>query len=94
MVPSAAALAAGLAIALASPQPAAAQELGTPAEAEVLFDEAMTYVEENGLEAAREAFNDPDGDFVYKDLYVFCIDYDGVRTAFGPNAAHVGRNVR
>lgn len=93
MVPSAAALATGLAIALAFPRPAAAQELGTPAEAEALFDEAMTYIDENGLGAAREAFNDPDGDFIYKDLYVFCIDYDGVRTAFGPNATHVGRNI-
>jgi cytochrome c len=92
-VSSAAALAAGLAFSFAVPQHAAAEELGTPAEAEALFDEAMAYIDEHGLDAAREAFNDPDGDFIYKDLYVFCIDYDGVRTAFGPNADHVGRNV-
>jgi hypothetical protein len=71
----------------------AAQELASPAEAEAMFDRAMAYVEENGLEAAREAFNDPEGEFIDRDLYVFCIDYDGLRTAFGPNPAHVGRDV-
>jgi signal transduction histidine kinase len=72
---------------------AGAQELASPAEAEAMFDRAMTLVEEQGLEAAREAFNEPEGEFVDRDLYVFCIDYDGVRTAFGINPAHVGRNV-
>jgi signal transduction histidine kinase len=72
---------------------AGAQELATPEEAEAMFDRAMAYVDENGLEAAREAFNDPDGEFVYKDLYVFCITYDGIRTVFGINPDHVGRDV-
>jgi cytochrome c len=84
---------AGFAFAFFSPLPCAAQELATPAEAEAMFDEAMAYIDEHGLDAAREAFNDPDGEFIYKDLYVFCIDYDGIRTAFGPNPAHTGRNV-
>ena len=72
---------------------AEAQELASPADAEALFDRAMVYVDEHGIEAAREAFNDPEGEFVDRDLYVFCITYEGIRTAFGINPAHIGRSV-
>jgi cytochrome c len=68
-----------------------AQELATPEEAEGLFGDAMAYVEANGLEAAFAAFNDPEGLFVDRDLYVFCLDYDGQWYAMGANPNLVGR---
>lgn len=79
--------------AAASAQQAQPQELATPAEAAALFDRAMAYIDQHGLEAALAAFNDPNGGFKVKDLYIFCITYQGIRTAFGANPAHVGRNV-
>ena len=52
---------------------AGAGERGTPAEARALLDRAVALVEKDGAEAALEAFNDADGGFVDRDLYVFCM---------------------
>jgi hypothetical protein len=55
---------------------AVAGERGTPDEARRLLERAIDLVEEGGEEVALAAFNDPDGAFVDRDLYVFCIGPD------------------
>lgn len=64
-------------------QGALAAERATPHEARVMFDRAVEFMEANGPEHAFAAFNDPKGDFVRKDLYVFVIDDQGVYQASG-----------
>jgi len=51
----------------------AAGERGTPADARALLDRAVALVEQEGVSVALAAFNDPSGDFVDRDLYVFCM---------------------
>lgn len=44
---------------------------GTAEEAEELVRKAVDYVQSNGVQAAVQAFNQQDGDFVKGELYVF-----------------------
>ena len=60
-----------------------AGERATPREAQVLFEQAVKYMDANGPERAFAAFNDREGGFVRKDLYVFVIDDKGVYHASG-----------
>ena len=60
-----------------------AAERATPREARTMFEQAVRYMEENGAERAFAAFNDRQGKFVRKDLYVFAIDDRGVYHASG-----------
>ena len=60
-----------------------AAERATPREARTMFEQAVRYMEENGAERAFAAFNDRQGNFVRKDLYVFAIDDKGVYQASG-----------
>ena len=48
-----------------------------------MFEQAVRYMEQNGPERAFAAFNDRQGQFVRKDLYVFAIDDKGVYQASG-----------
>jgi signal transduction histidine kinase len=50
-----------------------AEERGTPEEARALLDRAVALVESEGEKKALAVFNDPDGPFVDRDLYVFCM---------------------
>ena len=60
-----------------------AAERATPREARTMFEQAVRYMEQNGPERAFAAFNDRQGQFVRKDLYVFAIDDKGVYHASG-----------
>ena len=60
-----------------------AADRATPREARTMFEQAVRYREENGAERAFAAFNDRQGNFVRKDLYVFAIDDKGVYHASG-----------
>ena len=60
-----------------------AAERATPREARTMFEQAVRYMEQNGAERAFAAFNDRQGQFVRKDLYVFAIDDKGVYHASG-----------
>ena len=62
---------------------AGAAERATPREARTLFEQAVEYMEANGPERAFAAFNNQNGKFVRKDLYVFVIDDKGVYHASG-----------
>jgi signal transduction histidine kinase len=58
-----------------------------------LVDEARDYALENGRDAAIRAFNDPKGQFVRGDLYIFASDFQGKCLAlpFEPNLVGVNR---
>jgi len=55
-------------------------------------DEALNYSLENGKEKALEAFNDPAGEFVREDLYIFAYDFNGTLLALPIQPELVGEN--
>jgi hypothetical protein len=55
-----------------------ASDMGTPEEAKAVSLKAQAAVNEMGPEKAFAAFADPNGEFRDRDLYVFCIDMEGV----------------
>jgi signal transduction histidine kinase len=60
---------------------ATAGERGTAAEAQALLAKAVTFMEKQGATKALAAFNDPQGAFRDRDLYVFCYGPDNKITA-------------
>lgn len=83
---AAAALLAGIAV-------ATAQSFGTAAEAKAMLEKAVAALKANETEALAK-FNQKDGGFRDRDLYVFCYNMtDGKFTAH-PNPALMGTDVR
>ena len=70
-----------------------AQDRGTTAEAKSLLSKAVAYYKANGQAKAFAAFNDPKGNFVSKDLYIFALDMSGKIIAHGVNAALIGKDM-
>jgi cytochrome c len=66
----------GFALLLAA-GPAVGQERGTPDQAKALVEKAAVRMKEVGVEKAFAAFNDPDGGFLDRDLFVFAYSPDG-----------------
>lgn len=66
---------------------------GTADEAVAMVKKAAAYLTENGREKAIAAFNDPKGEFIKGDLYVFMFTFDGTALAHGQNAKMVGKNL-
>jgi len=79
---------------LAWATPAWAVKQSTSLEAKVFFEKAVAYMQANGPEKAFAAFNDPRGEFVQGDLYVFALDLQGNYFASGANPGLAGLNVR
>ncbi|MCG5516211.1 MULTISPECIES: cache domain-containing protein [unclassified Ectothiorhodospira] len=73
--------------------PAFADEMATPDEAKAMSEKAQSAVNEMGSEAAFAAFADPEGDFQEKDLYVFCMDMDGVMLSHAVKPELAGKNL-
>lgn len=65
--------------------PATAAERGTADEAGALVKKGIAYLKANGAEKAYAAFNDPAGQFVDRDLYLFVFDMNGKTLAHGAN---------
>jgi signal transduction histidine kinase len=63
-----------------------AAEKGTAKEATVLVDKAIAYYMANGKNKAFAEFNNKNGQFVNKDLYVFVLDWNGTILAHGVTA--------
>ncbi len=79
---------------IAIPESALAETvLGTPDEAKALVEEAAAYYKKVGREKALADFNDKQGKFVKKDLYIFAIDMDGNTLAHGDNQKLIGKNL-
>jgi len=67
---------------------------GTANEAAQLVEKAAQFYASRGQQAAFEAFNDPYGDFVHRDLYIFVYDMEGTVRAHGGNPKLIGTNLR
>ena len=67
---------------------------GTADEAKAMVEKALAYIQANGKDKAIEAFNDPKGEFVKGDLYIFMNDMSGVTQAHGGNIKLVGKNLQ
>lgn len=67
-----------------------AGEKGTPAEAEALVKKAILFMKANGTDKAFALFNDPQGPFVDRDLYIFVYDMTGKCVAHGQNPKMIG----
>ncbi|HJV81493.1 cache domain-containing protein [Noviherbaspirillum sp.] len=74
---------------------ACAAERGTAEEASALVKKAVAYLKANGKEKAFAAFNDPKGEFVDRDLYIFVYDMQGTNLSIGNGNASkmVGKNL-
>ncbi|MFN2183997.1 MAG: cache domain-containing protein [Anaerolineae bacterium] len=72
---------------------ASAGAMGTPDEAKALSLKAQAAVNEMGREQAFAAFADPNGEFRDRDLYVFCIDMDGVLLSQPLKPELIGKNM-
>ena len=73
---------------------ATAGEFGTKEEAQALVEKAAAFWSANGREKAVAAFNDRQGAFVDRDLYIVAATLaDGVRIAHGFNAKMVGKSL-
>lgn len=70
---------------LASDQTVSADEVMT------FLNEAVTYVNDNGVEKALEEFNNINGSFVRGDLYIFAYDFNGTCLAHPINPDLVGQ---
>lgn len=67
------------------------EDRGTPAEAKAMLDKAVTFYKANGPKAAFVAFNNPKGPFVYKDLYIFALDMNGIILAHSIKPGLLGK---
>ena len=54
---------------------------------------AASYLKANGMEKALDAVNDPAGEFVKGELYVFAFDLSGILLANATKPAMVGQNL-
>jgi cytochrome c len=84
---------AALALGLALAGSAGAADMATPAEAKALSERAAAAVEQMGQEQAFAAFADTAGDYQAKDLYVFCMDLNGVMLSHAKKPELVGKNL-
>jgi signal transduction histidine kinase len=67
-------------------------QASTLEEAKALAEKGAAYVKANGKDKAIAEFNNPNGEFVKGDLYVFFQDFNGVMLAHGGNPKLVGQN--
>ncbi|MGO9013665.1 MAG: cache domain-containing protein [Dissulfurispiraceae bacterium] len=65
---------------------------GTKAEAEAMVKKAIAYIKEHGKEKAFAEFDNKNGKFVDRDLYVMVYDMTGTTLAHGANQKMVGKN--
>ncbi|MFD1625140.1 cache domain-containing protein [Azospirillum griseum] len=72
--------------------PANAATSGTKEEAVALMGRAVERIQQVGVDQAYKEFSDPKGSFVDRDLYVFCLNMDGVMLTHGSNRALIGLN--
>ncbi|HJV00592.1 MAG TPA: cache domain-containing protein [Burkholderiaceae bacterium] len=74
---------------------ASAADKGTADEAVAMVRKAAEYLKKNGKDKAYAEFNNPKGQFIDRDLYIFSFSAngDGIETANGANPKLVGKNV-
>ena len=72
---------------------AAAEDMASPDEARAMSQKAQAAVNEMGRDKAFAAFADAVGGFQDKDLYVFCMDMEGVMLSHAKKPDLVGKNL-
>ncbi|WP_374319302.1 methyl-accepting chemotaxis protein [Aquabacterium sp.] len=65
---------------------------GSADEAKTLVERGLQDIRQHGFDAAVRLFQDPQGSYIDRDLYVFAIDRQGVFRAFGADPKRVGRS--
>jgi len=71
----------------------AAGDMASPDEARAMSQKAQAAVNQLGREKAFAAFADPAGGYQDKDLYVFCMDLDGMMLSHAKKPDLVGKNL-
>ena len=66
---------------------------GTPLEAKVMVEDAVSYMKEVDFEKAFLEFGEKEGRFHIKDLYLFVIDMDGNVLFHGGEESLIGKNM-
>ena len=70
---------------------AEADDRATPRDAERIVRGAVRRIEKVGKEKAFAVFNDPEGSFSYRDLYVAVYDFSGKCLAHGADKSRIGK---
>jgi len=65
---------------------------GTAKEAQAMVDKAIAYFQANGKAKAFAAFDDPKGQFVKDDLYIYVLDFKGDILSHGANKKLIGQH--
>jgi cytochrome c len=65
---------------------------GPAEDAKAMVDKAVAYIKANGKDKAFAEFNNPSGQFVKGEFYVYAQSLDGVILAHGANKALIGQN--
>jgi cytochrome c len=68
-------------------------EKATPKEAETMVKKAVAYIKANGKVKACAEFNNHNGQFTHKDLYITMCDLSGKCLAHGQNVKLVGKDL-
>ncbi len=68
-------------------------ERGNAEDAKALVKRGIAYLKSNGPEQAYAAFNNPKGQFVDRDLYLFVFDANGKALAHGANGKLIGKDM-
>ncbi len=72
---------------------ASAALASSAAEATALVDKAIAFYKANGKDKAFAEFNNPKGQFIKGDLYIFIWDLNGVVLAHGANEKLINKDV-
>ena len=65
---------------------------GSAKEAQAMVDKAIAYFQANGKVKAFAAFDDPKGQFVKEDLYIYVLDMNGDILSHGANKKLIGQH--
>ena len=77
----------------AFPSQAETNDWATPKDAERIVHGAVARIQKVGKEKAFAAFNDRQGSFTYRDLYVTVYDFSGKCLAHGGDQGRIGRDL-
>lgn len=69
------------------------EERGTRDEAVAMVKRAVAYIKANGRDKAFAEFNNPNGGFRDRDLYILVYDFNGTKLAHGANPKMMGKNL-
>lgn len=71
----------------------AAADRGTADECSALVKKGTAHLKANGREKSYAAFNEPQGAFVDRDLYLFVVDMSGKMLSHGANKKLIDKNL-